>query len=148
MSDTLLSTVLRSGLVRHRRRRRCNAGDEIELILNICNGYLGIRASIAETGRFSHPSPLAAGIYVADGDSDRGLLCFRYVCASKSRARISNCRLGWSRARASTTTRPEPGFCGGIGASRSGGTHHEIDLPSPCVSRGSARHPLIGSSHG
>ena len=40
---------------------------EIESILAIGNGYLGIRASIAEGGRFSHPSTFVAGIYVTDG---------------------------------------------------------------------------------
>ena len=40
---------------------------EIESILTTANGYLGIRASIAEGDRFSRPSNFAAGIYVADG---------------------------------------------------------------------------------
>ena len=38
---------------------------EIESILTTANGYLGIRASIAEDGRFSRPSIFVAGIYVA-----------------------------------------------------------------------------------
>jgi kojibiose phosphorylase len=41
---------------------------EIESLFAIGNGYLGTRASIAETGRFSHPSTFAAGVYTADGD--------------------------------------------------------------------------------
>jgi kojibiose phosphorylase len=41
---------------------------EIETTLAIGNGYLGIRASIAEGGRLSRPSTFVAGIYVADGD--------------------------------------------------------------------------------
>ena len=41
---------------------------EIESILTTANGYLGIRASIAEGGRSSRPSIFAAGIYVADED--------------------------------------------------------------------------------
>jgi kojibiose phosphorylase len=40
---------------------------EIESILAIANGYLGIRASIAEGGRFSRASTFAAGVYVPDG---------------------------------------------------------------------------------
>jgi trehalose/maltose hydrolase-like predicted phosphorylase len=39
---------------------------EVESILTICNGYLGIRASIAESGSFSRPSTFIAGIYVTD----------------------------------------------------------------------------------
>ena len=45
---------------------------EIESILAIANGYLGIRASIAEGGRFSHPSTFAAGIYVPDAGLELG----------------------------------------------------------------------------
>lgn len=41
---------------------------EIESLLTICNGYLGIRASIPEGGRFSRPSTFIAGIYVRDRD--------------------------------------------------------------------------------
>jgi kojibiose phosphorylase len=41
---------------------------EIESILTTANGYLGIRASIAEGGKYSRPSIFAAGIYVADED--------------------------------------------------------------------------------
>lgn len=40
---------------------------EIESILAIANGYLGIRASIPEGSRFSHPATFAAGLYVKDG---------------------------------------------------------------------------------
>jgi kojibiose phosphorylase len=40
---------------------------EIESIFAIGNGYLGTRASIAEGGRFSRPSTLAAGVYVPNG---------------------------------------------------------------------------------
>ncbi len=40
---------------------------EIESILTIGNGYLGIRASIAEGSRFSHAATFAAGLYVKDG---------------------------------------------------------------------------------
>jgi len=39
---------------------------EITSILTTANGYLGIRASIAEGDRFSRPSIFAAGIYVAE----------------------------------------------------------------------------------
>jgi kojibiose phosphorylase len=45
---------------------------EIESILAIANGYLGSRASIAEAGRFSHPSTFAAGVYVADVGRELG----------------------------------------------------------------------------
>jgi kojibiose phosphorylase len=41
---------------------------EIESILAIANGYLGIRVSIAEGGRSSRFSIFAAGIYVVDED--------------------------------------------------------------------------------
>jgi hypothetical protein len=41
---------------------------EIESILAIANGYLGIRVSIAEGGRSSRPSIFAAAIYVVDED--------------------------------------------------------------------------------
>jgi hypothetical protein len=41
---------------------------EIDSLFAIGNGYLGNRASIAEDGRFSHPSTFVAGIYVADGE--------------------------------------------------------------------------------
>ena len=40
---------------------------EIESLFAFGNGYLGIRASIAEGTRFSHPSIFVAGIYVPDG---------------------------------------------------------------------------------
>ena len=42
---------------------------EIESILAIANGYLGTRASIAEGGRFSHPSTFAAGMYTMDSEA-------------------------------------------------------------------------------
>ena len=45
---------------------------EIESILAIANGYLGTRASIAEGGRFSHPSTFVGGIYVADAALELG----------------------------------------------------------------------------
>jgi kojibiose phosphorylase len=41
---------------------------ELESILTIANGYLGIRGSIAEFGRFSRPSILFAGIYIEHED--------------------------------------------------------------------------------
>jgi len=41
---------------------------EIESLFAVVNGYLGMRASIAEGTRFSHPSTFVAGIFVADGD--------------------------------------------------------------------------------
>jgi len=40
---------------------------EIESLFAISNGYLGMRASIAEGTRYSHPSTFVAGLYVADG---------------------------------------------------------------------------------
>ena len=40
---------------------------EIESLFAIGNGYLGMRASIAEGTRFSHPSTFVAGVFVADG---------------------------------------------------------------------------------
>ncbi|HEY5216283.1 MAG TPA: glycoside hydrolase family 65 protein, partial [Pseudolabrys sp.] len=45
---------------------------EIESIFAIANGYIGTRASIAEDGRFSHPSTFAAGVYVTDSSSELG----------------------------------------------------------------------------
>ena len=45
---------------------------EIEAILAIANGYIGTRASIAEGGRFSHPSTFAAGLYVTDAAFNLG----------------------------------------------------------------------------
>jgi kojibiose phosphorylase len=45
---------------------------EIESILAIANGYLGTRASIAEGGRFSHPSTFAAGMYTMDSGLELG----------------------------------------------------------------------------
>src|SRR5690242_13749449 len=41
---------------------------EIESLFAIGNGYLGIRASLAEGTRFSHPSSFLAGLFVADRD--------------------------------------------------------------------------------
>jgi trehalose/maltose hydrolase-like predicted phosphorylase len=40
---------------------------EIESLFAVGNGYLGMRASVAEGSGFSHPSTFVAGIYVADG---------------------------------------------------------------------------------
>ena len=40
---------------------------EIESLFAIGNGYLGMRASIADGTRFSHPSTFVAGLYLADG---------------------------------------------------------------------------------
>ena len=72
MSDFLLSAhpdpgwlLIEEGVDPARER-------EIESILAIANGYLGTRASIAEGGRFSHPSTFAAGIYVSDADLELG----------------------------------------------------------------------------
>ncbi len=41
---------------------------EIESLFAIGNGYLGMRASIAEDSGFSRPATFVAGIYVPDGD--------------------------------------------------------------------------------
>jgi len=41
---------------------------EIESLFAIGNGYLGMRASLAEDTRFSHPSSFLAGLFVADRD--------------------------------------------------------------------------------
>jgi kojibiose phosphorylase len=41
---------------------------EIESLLALGNGYLGIRSSIGDNGKFSHPATFVAGIYVADGN--------------------------------------------------------------------------------
>jgi hypothetical protein len=40
---------------------------EIESLFAVSNGYVGVRASIAEGSRFSHPSTLVASLFVADG---------------------------------------------------------------------------------
>jgi len=40
---------------------------EIEALFAIGNGYLGMRASISEGTRFSHPSTFFAGVFVPDG---------------------------------------------------------------------------------
>jgi kojibiose phosphorylase len=40
---------------------------EIEALFALGNGYLGRRASVAEGTRFSHPSTLVGGVFVADG---------------------------------------------------------------------------------
>lgn len=40
---------------------------EIESLFAIGNGYFGMRASLVEGARFSHPSTFVAGIFVADG---------------------------------------------------------------------------------
>jgi kojibiose phosphorylase len=40
---------------------------EIESLFAVGNGYLGMRASIAEGTRFSHPSTFVAGVFVEDG---------------------------------------------------------------------------------
>ena len=40
---------------------------EIEALFAIGNGYMGMRASILEGTRFSHPSTFVAGVYVPDG---------------------------------------------------------------------------------
>jgi kojibiose phosphorylase len=64
MSDFLLSThpdpswlLIEEGIEPAREH-------EIESTLAIANGYLGTRASVAEGGRFSHPSTFVAGVYV------------------------------------------------------------------------------------
>jgi trehalose/maltose hydrolase-like predicted phosphorylase len=41
---------------------------EIEALFAIGNGYLGMRASIVEGTRFSHPSTFVAGVFAPDGD--------------------------------------------------------------------------------
>ena len=46
---------------------------EIESLFAVSNGYLGVRASIAEGSRFSRPSTLVAGLFVADGGFGRRL---------------------------------------------------------------------------
>jgi kojibiose phosphorylase len=40
---------------------------EIESLFALGNGYLGMRASIAEGTRFSHPSTFVAGLFIPDG---------------------------------------------------------------------------------
>ena len=40
---------------------------EIEALFAIGNGYMGMRASIPEGTRFSHPSTFVAGVFVPDG---------------------------------------------------------------------------------
>src|SRR3974390_342736 len=49
---------------------------EIESLFAICNGFLGVRASIAEGNSFSHPATFVAGIYVADGSLGPRLAVF------------------------------------------------------------------------
>lgn len=65
---------------------------EIESILATANGYLGIRASIAEGGKYSRPSIFVAGIYVVDKDLGPNSPCFHIGCASRSRWRTDNYR--------------------------------------------------------
>jgi trehalose/maltose hydrolase-like predicted phosphorylase len=45
---------------------------ELESIMTIANGYLGIRSSIAELGRLSCPSILIAGVYIYIAHEDLG----------------------------------------------------------------------------
>jgi trehalose/maltose hydrolase-like predicted phosphorylase len=61
------------------RKTEKRAPKEIESLLAIANGYLGTRASIAEGGRFSHPSTFAAGMYTMDSGLELGP---RLRCAS------------------------------------------------------------------
>ena len=70
MSDLLLSAdpdwlIIEEGIEPAREH-------EIESILAIANGYLGMRASVAESGRFSHPSTFIAGVYVANAGLELG----------------------------------------------------------------------------
>lgn len=51
---------------------------EIESLFAISNGYLGMRASIAEGTRFSHPSTFVAGL-----NSKIGRVCARSIPRSK-----------------------------------------------------------------
>lgn len=41
---------------------------EVESLFAIGNGYLGIRASLVEGSRFSHPAIFVAGVYMREGD--------------------------------------------------------------------------------
>ena len=66
MSDLLLSPCCEPGWLLIEEGIDLAREHEIESILAIANGYLGVRDSIAEDGRFSHPSTFIAGIYVKD----------------------------------------------------------------------------------
>jgi hypothetical protein len=72
MSDLLLSPCCEPGWLLIEEGIDPAREHEIESILAIANGYLGVRASIAEDGRFSHPSTFIAGISNASAN-DAGI---------------------------------------------------------------------------
>ena len=99
---------------------------EIASILTTANGYLGIRASIAEGDRFSRPSIFAAGIYVAE----KGLGARFAVLPHWLHVSVTGCSVSPMAA---------------AGPER---THHPIDLSPACFPRRPACHPPIGGGNG
>jgi kojibiose phosphorylase len=72
MSDFLLSAHPDPGWLLIEEGIEPAREHEIESILAIANGYLGMRASVAEGGKFSHPATFIAGIYVANTGLELG----------------------------------------------------------------------------
>jgi len=68
---------------------------EIESLFAIGNGYLCMRASLAEGTRFSRASSFLAGLFVADCDKRPRLAVLPIGRISKWRSSKSDCRLRW-----------------------------------------------------
>jgi len=76
---------------------------EIESLFAVSNGYLGVRASIAEGSRFSRPSTLVAGLFVADGGFGRRLAVLPDL--SHIEVKVEEKRLSLEAGRASAHRR-------------------------------------------
>ena len=120
-------------------------------ILAIANGYIGTRASIAEEGRFSHPSTFAAGIYVTDTGLELGprLAVLPNLLRVEVAVEDRQLSLEAARTRASPTTRLASGRAvARVAAAGPEWAHHPIDLSPARFPRRPARTPPVGNGNG
>ena len=118
---------------------------EIELILAIANGYLGTRASVAEGGRFSHPSTFVAGVYVADAGLELGPRLAVFPNWLHVEIAVEDRRLSLEAGSVlehRRAARPAPGRpVARVAAAGPKWTHHPIELPPACFPRRPPRTP-------
>ena len=122
---------------------------EIESILTTANGYLGIRASIAEGGKYSRPSIFVAGIYVVDKDLGPRFAVLPHWLRVK--VTVEDTRLSLRVGRVLEHRRLLDASGRSVSPMAAAGperTHHPVDLSSACFARGPARHHPIGGSNG
>jgi len=118
---------------------------EIESLFAIGNGFVGVRASIAEGNSFSHPATFVAGIYVADGSLGPRLAVFpNWLHVEVS---VEGDRLSIEAGHVLAHRRRLDLRQGVLWREWRQRTDHAIGLAAACISRRSARDPAIGRNN-